>query len=313
MVIMSREVKRVALDFDWPLREVWQGYLMPDSLDGLPCSACDSRGWSPRAGELHDLWYGNRPFRPEDNGSIRLTSDAPAVRAFAENNVAQAPEFYGSSEYDIRREAIRLAALWNSMWCHHLNDDDVAALIAADRLMDFTHEFIPGEGWKKLDHPVIPTAAKVNEWSLRGFGHDSINAYAVIKDRCAREGEPLACPVCDGHGSIEAYPGQRAESDAWTPTEPPTGGGWQLWETVSEGSPISPVFPTDEALAGWLTTEEGGRAVGTRRHPVSLTLEQACGLVRAGWAPTGIGNAGGYHDGAEFIATEAAVGDLFND
>ncbi len=37
----------------------------------------------------------------------------------------------------------------------------------------------------------------------------------------------------------------------WQPTEPPTGEGYQLWETVSEGSPISPVFASTEALAAW--------------------------------------------------------------
>ena len=35
--------------------------------------------------------------------------------------------------------------------------------------------------------------------------------------------------------------------------EPPSGEGYQLWETVSEGSPMSPVFATPEELAQWLT------------------------------------------------------------
>lgn len=33
--------------------------------------------------------------------------------------------------------------------------------------------------------------------------------------------------------------------------EPPTGDGYQLWETTSEGSPISPVFDTLDALCEW--------------------------------------------------------------
>ncbi|MDR0819316.1 MAG: hypothetical protein LBN43_07075 [Oscillospiraceae bacterium] len=37
-----------------------------------------------------------------------------------------------------------------------------------------------------------------------------------------------------------------------TPTfEPPTGGGYQLWETTTEGSPQSPVFPTLNDLCEW--------------------------------------------------------------
>ena len=37
---MGREVKRVALDFDWPLNEVWEGFLTPDKFSETPCEAC---------------------------------------------------------------------------------------------------------------------------------------------------------------------------------------------------------------------------------------------------------------------------------
>ena len=33
--------------------------------------------------------------------------------------------------------------------------------------------------------------------------------------------------------------------------DPPSGPGWQLWETTSAGSPVSPVFATPEELAEW--------------------------------------------------------------
>lgn len=33
--------------------------------------------------------------------------------------------------------------------------------------------------------------------------------------------------------------------------DPPTGDGFQLWETTSEGSPQSPVFATLEELCAW--------------------------------------------------------------
>ena len=38
--------------------------------------------------------------------------------------------------------------------------------------------------------------------------------------------------------------------------EPPTGDGYQCWETTSEGSPISPVFKTFVELCNWLATNE---------------------------------------------------------
>ena len=36
--------------------------------------------------------------------------------------------------------------------------------------------------------------------------------------------------------------------------DPPTGSGFQLWETTSEGSPISPVFETLEDLCAYAAT-----------------------------------------------------------
>ena len=41
---------------------------------------------------------------------------------------------------------------------------------------------------------------------------------------------------------------------------PPLGDGYQLWETTSEGSPISPVFKTIEELAKWC--EDGATIFG---------------------------------------------------
>jgi hypothetical protein len=272
-----REVKRVPLDFDWPRGEVWRGYLMPDKFGEQPCGACcydrapsitdrlfpqprSGNGYSPHGNYLHNLWYGNGqwdpkrgylPFHPERYGSTLLTPATPAVRAFAERNVSRDPGFYGTSEADIVREATRLANMWNGQWCHHLNQDDVNALIEAGRLMDFTHTWSRETGWQKKEPPFTPTAAQVNEWSLRGMGHDSINADICVRARCEREGFEVECPACHGHGSTEKYPGQRAEAEAWEPVEPPAGDGWQLWETTSEGSPKSPVFATAEGLAAW--------------------------------------------------------------
>lgn len=302
---MGREIKRVPLDFDWPLSEVWQGFLSPNRFTEDPCPDC-TNGYSVRGKYLHDLWYGYVPFKPEDNGSTPLTSSTPEVRAFAERNVRSAPEFYGRSQLAILDEALRLARLWNGMWSHHLNADDVAALVEAGRLMDFTHTFSPETRWQKIEPPVMPTPEQVNAWSIQGLGHDSINAMIAIRARCEREGVSDTCGTCDGHGSLEAYEGQRAEADAWKPDEPPAGEGWQMWETVSEGSPVSPVFATAEDLAQWLTTPAAVESHAVRQP---MTISQARGFVGEGWAPTGIGNASGYHDGAEYIGTEAALRD----
>ena len=88
------------------------------------------------------------------------------------------------------------------------------------------------------------------------------------------------CTNCNGEGYIDTYEGQTADRNAWKPTEPPTGEGWQMWETVSEGSPVSPVMETPEDLAQWIA--DGGYTLS------KLTYQQALNFVTAGWAPSGI-------------------------
>lgn len=235
---MGREVKRVPLDFDWPIREVWSGFLRPDSFDEVKCPDC-KLGYSPGAQRLNDLWWGNLPFDPASTGSTPLRHDTPAVRAFAERNITSAPDFYGTGEHAVRREAQRLADLWNGMWMHHLTQDDVDALIADDRLRDFTHTRTPEHHWQKIDPPVTPTAAQVNEWSLHGWGHDSCNAGVVVRARCERDGIPEVCSSCDGHASTEAYPGQRAEAEVWESTPPPVGEDYWLYRVrVADGQAV---------------------------------------------------------------------------
>lgn len=251
---MSSEVRRVPLDFTWPLNKTWSGYPMPDRLREDQCPDCEN-GYSPQAQHLHALWYGNTPFHP----AMPLSDDTPAVRERAERNIARAPQYYGSGLHAVEEEAWRLATLFNRQWCHHLGQDEVDALVDAGRLMEFTHLWSHETGWQQKDPPVRPTPAQVNEWSLRGLGHDSINAGVVVRARCERDGFAVACSACQGHGSVEAYPGQRAEAEEWEPTEPPAGEGWQLWETVSEGSPVTPVFETAEGLIDHLQSAMGFR------------------------------------------------------
>jgi hypothetical protein len=78
---------------------------------------------------------------------------------------------------------------------------------------------------------------------------------------------------------------------------PPEGEGWQVWETVTEGSPISPVFPTREALIDWLCSPAYAWGIS---HP--LTREQAENFVSNAWAPSMVyTNATGLVSGDAFM------------
>lgn len=302
---MGREIKRVARDFDWPIDKVWSGYLMPDTLSEEDCQYCGATGSSPQARALNDRWYGHVPFHPAETGSAVLTAETPAVRAFAERNVARSPEFYGTGEDAIVGEADRLAKMWNGQWSHHLDQADVDALVEAGRLHDFTHTWAKGDGWQ----PIIPAptvlARDVNTWSLSGLAHDAINRHVVVTAKCARDGIDPTCSACGGRGSTEKYEGQRAEAEAWTATEPPSGDGWQLWSTTTEGHPMSPVFATGEELAWWMSQNDCGFA---RTRP---TYEGALAFVKAGWAPSMIATPEtGLIDGVTYAGRDAVPGDV---
>ncbi len=59
---------------------------------------------------------------------------------------------------------------------------------------------------------------------------------------------------------------------------------FQLWQTVSEGSPVSPPFATREELAAYLA--EHGDDWDQKRGDGGWGKESADAFVLAGWAPT---------------------------
>lgn len=103
----------------------------------------------------------------------------------------------------------------------------------------------------------VRRASKTFDWKLKetwwGYLLDPIPCQGCV-DGKTKSGD--YCPVCEGEG--EAYPKVNPPAYSlteykglheWTQKECD---GWQMWETTSEGSPISPVFDTPEELAKWL-------------------------------------------------------------
>lgn len=191
---MGRELRRVRLDFDWPLDVVWKGFCNP--YRGTPCRPCDGSGYSPEAKRLGDDWY------------------------------------------DLEGTGRR--------WSDRITQDETDALVAASRLHDLTHRWTDGR-WVATGHH--PTADEVNAWARGpGFGHDAINRWICVEARCARLGYPVECALCRGDGELWCSPKFKRLRDAWRPTPPPRGRGFQLWSTTTEGHPMTPVFRTLDAL-----------------------------------------------------------------
>ncbi|URP22295.1 hypothetical protein SEA_BIG4_262 [Microbacterium phage Big4] len=274
---MSREVRRVPSGFDWPLQKTWEGYFMPEFLRTKKCGMCDGYGYSPEARQMHDQWWGYVDFKPEDNGSEPFDHHLPQIWQFAERNVTGSPEFYGTDPFAIDREAQRLAALWNGAWRHHLNQEEVDAMLVEDGLWDMTRTWVSGEGWKEIEPKPHPTAREVNEFYLTSIGSGP-SEWVAMKLRAEKYGIEMDCSYCAGKGSIEKFKGQRKAAKKWKPTKPPKGDAWQIWETVSEGSPVTPAFDTPEELAAHWAKASSGEA-----YENALKW-----IVGPGWAPSGI-------------------------
>ncbi len=205
---MGREIKRVPLDFGWPLGETWSGYLPPD---WRKCPSPDCDNGSTVAGKwVEAIIYPLLMLDEPDCGrgmhpwlqAIQLQPDRPPSS-------------------DIKAFCMALAGRESSF-----------------------------------------------------LGHDAIDHWHALKVIVRAAGLPddyFTCKVCSGHA---IHPEDLAASEAWTRTEPPAGDGWQMWETVSEGSPITPVFATREKLVEHLVTVE------------AWDRSAADAFTREGWAPS---------------------------
>lgn len=208
---MGRELRRVPLDFEWPVNQVWKGYLNPYASQ--KCKSCDGSGLSPEWKALSNAWYDH--LSPTGRG-----------------------------------------------WGHELTQDEIDVLVAEGRLRDLTHDFDPArvgaERWRPrlVDGvPYRPTCEEVNDWSRRGRGHDACNRWICVKVRAGRLGlGPSECRWCGGTGRLWFSDEIEALHEQWEGYDPPGGEGYQLWETTSEGSPVSPVFATLDELCHWCAT-----------------------------------------------------------
>ena len=88
------------------------------------------------------------------------------------------------------------------------------------------------------------------------------------------------CDLCKQYARLVDVPmGEGKYGCPIIKVEPPAGDGYQIWETVSEGSPVSPVFAKPEDLAQWMVDNDTSI---TR----DSTYEQWMKFIDVGWAPS---------------------------
>ena len=275
---MGRELKRVPLDFAWPIDKIWHGFINHHADAQIKCPHCEG-GYSPQYTKLHKMWYSHLGggFTPEMRGSVPYLPTDPLVQAVIRRKLERTKHvdrggysYYSefgrlTEQQTIDKEARRMCELWNSAWSHHLNQQDVAALIKGGRLMDFTHEWTQGKGWRKKRGKIVVTPKMVNDWSLEGMAHDCINCSMVLRAELKRLKQPYICAHCKGENHTWPDAASKRRYNRWKPTEPPKGDGYQIWENVSEGSPISPVFAKPEDLADWMIANDTSITRGSTR------------------------------------------------
>lgn len=144
-------------------------------------------------------------------------------------------------------------------WGSRLLQHDVDALIEAGRLRVPTGRSLPTARHPHGVQQWMRSRVTAEEINATRSVHDGINVYVLVEYRCGLLKAPVTCAECDGQGGTYRDDEHRAACEAWDP-QPPTGDHIQLWQTVSEGGPVSPIFPDSPAgrvaLAGWMAVND---------------------------------------------------------
>lgn len=223
---MGRELKRVPMDFDWPLDKVWRGYINPYWLEGASrCPDCDGSGYNAGTHKLQLDWYTHGNTERKEGWQYHLEQEE--VDALLEKG-----RLRDLTGYPTNKEQ---AVIYKELE-EHKGDSDEARI-----------------AWANYNNGYKPTAEEVNAWAKkdRCSGHDSINQWICVEVRAKKLGVWGKCDRCKGEGQLWKSEEIKRKYEEWEETDPPVGEGFQLWETTSEGSPQSPVFGTLEELCRW--------------------------------------------------------------
>ena len=228
---MGRILKRVPLDFKWPINQVWKGYVNP--YRSQECKACERTGLNTETKKIYDEWYNfdnavyeQNPYRENARYNVNAHS----------NNITE-----------IEVEAlVRGGRLSDLLDAWYRFDDEKNTWIKCDTSVPYKERT-----WVECEQPKFPTPEEVNRWNMMGMGHDSLNAHICTEARAKELGVYGECECCNGEGEIWFSDEIKKLAEDWERVGPPTGEGFQMWENTSEGSPQSPVFETFDELCEW--------------------------------------------------------------
>lgn len=229
---MGRELRRVPLDFDWPLKKVWSGYLAPEHR---ACPDCEG-------GQNYGSWW--------------MHSILGLVSVLAEESLvdpAEGKRNGGIYPHPYLTELPNAPGRWVDPGTYQPGDQPDS--FGGGRI----HRKLPVNDNRVAK--LLDALYEKDERRTSGgvFGRYSISSDGYMLTRILLDAAGMdydefwKCQTCDATG---VHPDDLAEYQDWNKRyeedsdsfEPPTGDGYQLWETTSEGSPASPVFATIEEL-----------------------------------------------------------------
>lgn len=211
---MGRLLKRVPLDFDWPIGHVWKGYINPYA--SVDCPYCYDEenerptGYTREAWEYYKTFYGHLM-----EGAYYITHPYDKDRRYCPQ---AKPYTFERWEYEFS-----------------LTEPNINRQL---------YEGDEPPAYEDLKEYFL---RKPKQW----LGLDSYSIYVFTEEYCRRNGYETLCPHCKGEYKLFLNEEIEKLHNEFEKVEPPTGDGYQLWENTSEGSPKSPVFATKEELAEW--------------------------------------------------------------
>lgn len=247
---MGRLCKRVPLDFSWPMKTLWIGYVNP--YKSVKCPYCEN-GYSKKAQEIFEQ-----------------------VHPWKKGDVTYIPNPYkDKSQYCPSAKE------------HHMTQEEVDYVMSHKRKIDIeTVNRIMAELFPKAEKvtPEIFSQLSLIIWDFT-YNLDGL----LIRYHSEKEGWESYCPHCGGDGRLFLNDEIARLHEEFQWVEPPTGEGYQMWENTSEGSPITPVFRTAEELAEYCERERVswfGASTATKadwlrviNNSAPATLEIAPGVI----------------------------------
>lgn len=225
---MGRTMKRVPLDFDWPLGKIWSGYV--NDKPRRPCPEDGKTCFNGVTGAYHWLEAMCQFIDTIAHNSDGVSSMEDLERFQAEYQ--KRGRIYPSP---ILRE-------FSHQPTFHPPIPEDLDMNGRFRFLTRTTKMIP---------PTKQFAELFEAFSGERSTMMGNGSYAIMRAFWKAANLPEnwgTCPVCKGHCiDPELY----EEYESWEPTDPPAGEGYQLWNTTTEGHPDSPVFKTLDELAQW--------------------------------------------------------------